>query len=923
MLKLPAFRYFDDATVYQDDAEFNRFYIIPGFPSIRKDAGGFPVFLLVKYAFSDQSREEDEDLPRGGGYLNFDAELSIPDTRREEIKQELQVWVNEEWERMKAQANDPNRKPGHHVEMTANLPNSPISQMWKDGNVGFPGRNQPPPAHDDQITTHLTLPGHDDLEPIDPDQAAPVVIFGEPLWKSGKVRLLAPQAEGLVDNIVTEQPAALVGDNVAAFGADLTVEGATFMQRTLLESDGSGGTNLSPLQVVYELTMAARLPPARALIRYNAMDVYRDMQELWHVKDSGGGDDFYTNESMMTTAIKAGLVTVKVDAGGITDESMIKLITDQALNTAREIVVDTFTDKIERRDGVPDSLADGEVSDVYHSGEDDDPVAIIESENEIFQLKQRSEVSMVDFEQVIELASSIEYTVAPQGTLQPFFAEYSTRDMERFVREIDLEDEFFNTLGLKARAFAKWELDDVAFVELEVKYEHDNELKTNTFTFTPDSTEPQEWNPSLIGAHREYEFRWRVAFEGREAGEWSDPDSSTNRDLNVSVQTPGKISMEVIGAGLDFDTVLDAVLVHLRYEDSGANVPMGGTTLVITQDRRSGTWERMIYAPWDKPVEYSFEYLLQDGSTFSTEWAKTEGPQPRMVVGPPQVDVLNINVMPVGVWSEVVQSVVDLIYEDDGNDYHKDITFQLKSADAFKPWAVLLRDPDARKFRFKSITTFKNGDSSESEWIERKGDQTVPVESGAPPRLNVTIMGRVVDFEATPTVQVSLQHRDPEYGERNKSFTLVNARDEHVWDIPLSDKKHNKYRYQLTYFPKDIDPVEKEWVTTTSDRIIAPRYEVPQAGARLIPSLVDFGTTPVVEVELQYHDAQRGVNESETLIFTDKKPQQWFVSIESDAPRNYSYSIRYHTAEGDIIEGVSKRTNARAIVIPRYKPDED
>lgn len=921
MLKLPPFRFFEDATVFQDDAEFNRFYVIPGFPSIRRDKNKHPVFLLVKYAFSDQSREENPDLPRGGGYLNFDAELSISKARRDHIQGELQKWVDQEWEEMKRRANDPNRKAGHQVEMTANLPNSPISKMWEDGNVGFPGRDQPPPVHDDEVTATLTLPGHDDLEPIDLNAKAPAVVFGEPLWKSGKVRMLAPQAEGLISNRVAEQPAALVGDNVAAFGADLTSDGATFMQRTLLESDGSGGTDLSPIQVVYELTMAARLPPARALIRYNAMDVYRDMQELWHVKDSGSGDDFYTNESMMTTAIKAGLVTVKIDAGGVTDPEMIQLITDQALTTAREIVVDTFTDKIERRDGVPESMADDEVHDVYHAGDDDPAVTIIESENEVFRLKQRSEVSMVDFEQVIELASSIDFTIAPQGTLQPFFADYSPEEMKRFVREIDLEDDFFKTLSLKARAFAKWDEDGVAFVELEVKYEHDGELKTNTFTFTPESNEPQEWDPSLIGNEREYEFRWRVAFEGREPSAWSKWEPSTNRDLNVSIQTPGKINVEVVGAGLDFDTILDAVLVHLRYKDTARDVPLGGTTLVLTQDRRSGTWERMIYAPWDRPIEYAFEYLLQDGSTFRTGWESTEGPQPRMVAGPPQVDVLNINVLPVGVWSDVVQSVVDLVYEDERNDYHQDITFQLKSADAFKQWAVLLRNPDARDFKYKSLTTFKNGDSSESEWLEREGDQTVPVDSGAPPRLQVTIMGRVVDFDATPTVQVVLQHRDPEHGERTKSFTLESTKDEHLWDIPLSDKKHNKYRYQITYFPKDIDPVEKEWITTTSDRIIAPRYEVPQAGARVIPSLVDFTTTPVVEVSLKYHDPQRGVSENETLIFTEKKPQQWFVSVESDAPRTYSVEIRYHLATGDMVEGESKRTDARALVIPRYKPE--
>ena len=77
MLKVPAFRYHDDVTVFQDDAEFNRFYIIPGFPRLRRDEQDRPVFLLIKYAFSDESRAANPELARGGGYLAFDSELKV------------------------------------------------------------------------------------------------------------------------------------------------------------------------------------------------------------------------------------------------------------------------------------------------------------------------------------------------------------------------------------------------------------------------------------------------------------------------------------------------------------------------------------------------------------------------------------------------------------------------------------------------------------------------------------------------------------------------------------------------------------------------------------------------------------------------------------------------------------------------------
>ncbi len=67
MLKIPAFRRIDNVTVYQDDAVWNRFYLVPSLPAIRLDENGRPVFLLAIYHVSDQAREANPDLPRGGG----------------------------------------------------------------------------------------------------------------------------------------------------------------------------------------------------------------------------------------------------------------------------------------------------------------------------------------------------------------------------------------------------------------------------------------------------------------------------------------------------------------------------------------------------------------------------------------------------------------------------------------------------------------------------------------------------------------------------------------------------------------------------------------------------------------------------------------------------------------------------------------
>jgi len=301
---------------------------------------------------------------------------------------------------------------------------------------------------------------------------------------------------------------------------------------------------------------------------------------------------------------------------------------------------------------------------------------------------------MTNFEQTMEINTTTEYKIAPQGTLQTFFRD--RRDMDAFVREIDLDDDFFKTLSLKARAFAKWEEDDVAFVELEVKYSHGGDIKTQSFTFTPDSVEPQSWDPSLVDGKRDYDFRWRVGFEGHEPGDWSRWEKSTARNLNVAVETPGKLDVEVSGVGLDFDNVVDAVLVHLRYQDPSNDISQIGRSVLLVSGQLSGTWTQQLFAPWEKPLEYRIEYLLKSGTTVEIPWEKTNGPTNNLLIKRPDVDVLDLTLIPAGSWSEVIQAVASLRYID-GN-YNRDMQFNFKSADEFKKWAVLLIHPDKRKF---------------------------------------------------------------------------------------------------------------------------------------------------------------------------------------------------------------------------------
>ena len=89
MLKVPAFRTVDGVTVYADDTLWHRFYPVADQPRVRLDADGQPVFLLVKYALSDEELARNPTLPRGGGYLNVDVVFELDDAQREAVRANL------------------------------------------------------------------------------------------------------------------------------------------------------------------------------------------------------------------------------------------------------------------------------------------------------------------------------------------------------------------------------------------------------------------------------------------------------------------------------------------------------------------------------------------------------------------------------------------------------------------------------------------------------------------------------------------------------------------------------------------------------------------------------------------------------------------------------------------------------------------
>jgi hypothetical protein len=91
MLRIDLRQEIEGITVFDDDAAFNKFYLLPNEPRYRLDPDGNPVFKFIKYR-EPVDRGEGH---KGGGFIIFDVEFVVPEAKLDKIKEALDDVVHQ------------------------------------------------------------------------------------------------------------------------------------------------------------------------------------------------------------------------------------------------------------------------------------------------------------------------------------------------------------------------------------------------------------------------------------------------------------------------------------------------------------------------------------------------------------------------------------------------------------------------------------------------------------------------------------------------------------------------------------------------------------------------------------------------------------------------------------------------------------
>jgi len=856
VLRIPAIRTIDDIEVYQDDAVWNRFYLVPSIPTVRLDEKGKPVFLLAIYHFSDQAREEHADLPHGGGFMNFDVQFAVSPAKAEAAKTELKQWVSDEYKRRRAD-----------------------------------------PAFN-------TLPEYSSAD-------APDVEVADPLLSGGKVSMHTTQATALVSGRFAEAPASLVSGSAAVFNVDLTEMGASFMKDLMVNPEGHGNIDLTPVQVIYNLTMWARLPDVVISVIGDSERISTTLETISQANHAGVCTphevESFREESVNSSTLKeTGHVEIHIDKGNAS-------LPEDVVAALQKYALDLFDKMVEQKFLVAANPAPGQP--LTFTQELTGPNANLWRASQ-YKLRQTSETSSMKLEIKVDRSQVVEWPLVGEATLETFFSSADKAEIGRHVVDIFPTD--FNTLGVTVQALVNFEQSLMQAIEVQLEYSaRDSSGQQQTtpgaYTFRTGFMDAKRFDPTVIDGKREYRFRYRVVFDDGTMGEFTEWATSSSRSLNIAVADPGRLQLDVSGAGLNWDLMRSAT-VHLVHRETPGGTPVAEQTFELSAVAPTRKWEERLHSAGRGVIEAESTYFFKEEKVVKGDVKTIALTDTLFVVPQPQVDMLNVGLLPAGDWSEVAQAAVSMEYEA-GAGLSYDRTFRFTKIDDFAEWTVLLRDPTRREFRYKVTVAYKSGGLDDSGWKTATGDQTIPILIKGVPKFRVNVMTNLVDFRATPAVTVTLA-----YGDQRKtlSFTEPKAL---AWDVPLLSDGTKDYSYDITWYPADGDPIPSGPTRTSSTELFIRKPQAAKTAGKLDILVrgfaVEYAVTPFVDVTLVMND---GAHEQRKIITLsqDQKNATWSIDTGDRGLRRYHFSIVYNLADGSRKIGVSGDSEDPVISITPY-----
>jgi hypothetical protein len=401
--------------------------------------------------------------------------------------------------------------------------------------------------------------------------------------------------------------------------------------------------------------------------------------------------------------------------------------------------------------------------------------------------------------------------------------------LKDFIKEVDLNDPFFQTINIAVKANADFANLNIFSIDGQISYDEGATHSHAPFSLTSPS-DVVKFASFTENNKRSYSYSYKVNFKGESrAFESGTLLSKGDEPLTINVGDTGVLHATVQAGDINFDEVTQA-LVTVHYEDPSNNIDPIEWELTLDKDHKTQTVQKVIFAARTQPFKYSVKYDMKDGKTYRVDW-KTN-PAPQIYVESAFAARKTIHLRAIGDLTADISTIfLDLKYVDDTNNYTQSNSVALSKGTPFLDWTFPVIDDKAGTVTYSGSIQFQDGT------IQNIPDTTATKDTILVGRakddsefLSVTLQPDLLDFDKLKLVKVVLHYVDPDHDmDTTKDFVLTKkTTSAPVWSLRIQDKTKKSYQYEASFHLLDgtsrsVGPIE------SSESILL--LEMPKAAA--------------------------------------------------------------------------------------------
>lgn len=736
-------------TILRDHADPLQFYYYPLAPRLAENPDGSPAFLFVKY------RQDLANLPEGcepgGGFLNFDVDLRVPDDTLATVQQQLK-------ERLKLQ-DVPHLAPIDYRRGTVRL----VFLDAQDPNQNSPAANNPNPGSGSTAS---------DASATDSSASTPSTTpTGQPKFVEKASYYATPS---------------LYGDNRASFSIQLSAQGATLVEDTL-------DARTSLIGVVYDLVFVGLRPAYNVDLKVDWNQVYSYVEE--HTKVSvlffSADIDNMTEKLIENRVIQLDVVSFGAGAA----DADIVAEKDEAVKFVKQFITEKFFQpSVNPKEAMTDSWA-------YKLGQ---TAKELKPDFCGYSKRTYDRTDVKHMEIHMREKDAVERRIVPQGHLQGLLTTLKKFPREDYVREVDLADPYFQQLKVDVVGGAAIVSDHID--RLAVHVEYGNAQPQDILLATAGDTNKMRW-ALLASEGFNYQYKYQVFFKPDAPPGAGDHLESAMIKANASklIVDPRDLyqiqKVHVQAVNLPFDRY-SQVEVNLRYVETENNLTLQ-KTILLSQNAAADDWSFRTGPDGSLAYEYQLIYYPVGAQAITQPWVQTNNPA--VLVGDPYPDVLNVTVVPAGNFDKIQRMMVEMAYDDSENNFHQEQLLTFTTLNDMKAWSVHIQNRLKRDYTYAAIIQYKDGTVKQFPPVPTEdtllfvGDiykRTFKVAIGlnGPSFLESNISKIVVNLAYQDAAnQINL----------TKQVVLMSINDAYDWSFQMMDPAADSYTYEITYYGTD------------------------------------------------------------------------------------------------------------------------